>query len=94
MSEDTHWIDRAQTAEAQLAALKEAYKPALDRIKEFKTNFGIKERADGQIDIDFEKLVERLGRSGALELRALIDERYQITGKAGEKPHVRLAHGR
>lgn len=90
---DSGWIDRAQSAEAQMATMREAYLPALDRVKQFKTNFGIRERSDGEISIDFDKFADRLGREGALELRAIIDQRYQVTGAAGEKPHIKLSNG-
>jgi hypothetical protein len=64
--------------------------PALNRVKEFKATFGIKEKANGEIHIDFEKLVENIGMEGAFELRQIIDERYHISGKPGEKPHLRV----
>lgn len=89
MSDDSVWIERAQSAEAKLKTLKEAYEPAIDRIKTFKSNFGIRERDNGEIHIDFEKFVDRLGLEQALTLRKLIDERYQVKGEAGEKPRVR-----
>lgn len=79
MSDDSVWIDRAQSAEAKLKTLKEAYEPALERVKAFKANFGIKERANGEIQIDFEKFVQNLGRESALELKQVIDEQYQAT---------------
>lgn len=70
------WIERAQSAEAKLATMKEAYGPAIDRIKNFKANFGIRERDNGEIVIDFEKFVTNLGQAQALELRKVIDETY------------------
>ena len=91
MSEDGHWISRAQSAEARLATLKAAYEPALERVKAFKANFGIKERPDGEIVIDFEKLVDRIGVEAALELRRVIDERYHVSGEPGKKPRIKLA---
>jgi len=90
MDGESMWIERAQSAEAKLVALRQAYEPALDRVREFKANFGVRERSDGTIDIDFEKLVDRLGLQSAFELRALIDARYHISGAPGEKPRVRL----
>lgn len=75
MSEDM-WISRAQTAEAQLKTLRESQGAALVRIKEFKANFGIKERGNGEIVIDFQKFAERLGPEGSAELRKIIDEKY------------------
>ena len=87
---ESYWIERAQSAEAQVQTLKDAFQPAIDRVKIFKSNFGVKERSDGQIDINFDVFVERLGPTAALELRAIIDEQYQISGAAGKKPHMRL----
>lgn len=88
MSDDV-WIERAQSAEARLKTLKQAYEPAIERIKTFKANFGIKERDNGEIQIDFAKFVGRLGLEQALVLRKLIDEHYQVVGAVGEKPRVR-----
>ena len=87
------WIARAQSAEAQLNTLKQAMGPALDKVKQFKANFGVIERQNGDIDIDFVKLAKGLGSKDALELRAVIDEEYNISGKPGEKPHMRLVSG-
>lgn len=75
MSEDM-WMSRAQTAEAQLKTLREAQGAAIERIKEFKANFGIKERGNGEIVIDFPKFVEHLGTENAAELRKVIAEKY------------------
>jgi len=69
-------MERAQSAEAKLITQKEAYGSAIERIKEFKTNFGIKERDNGEIVIDFDKLVANLGPDAAMELRSVIDEVY------------------
>ena len=92
-TDERYWIEQAQSCQAQLATLRDAYGPALERIKQFKANFGVTERSDGRIDIDFDKFAERIGIEGALELRRIIDEKYGITGKPGEKPHVRVVSG-
>ncbi len=92
--DESHWIARAQTAEAKLNTLEAASKPALEKIKQFKSNFGVKERQDGEIVIDFDKFVKNLGQIAALELRGIIDGQYQISGDAGEKPHMRLVNDR
>ena len=86
MEEIGYWTERAQSAEAKLATLKQAYEPALERVKQFKANFGIRERDNGELVIDYEKFVERLGAQGALDLRAVIDEKYQVTKKPAKKP--------
>lgn len=73
---DDFWIERAQTAEAKLNTLKQAYEPALERIRTFKANFGLRERDNGEIIIDYEKFVTNLGVENAMELRQVIDEVY------------------
>lgn len=76
MDAESMWIERAQSAEAQLKTLREAQGAAIARIKEFKTNFGIRERDNGEIVIDFQKFVERLGPESSAELRKIIEEKY------------------
>ena len=90
MSEESFWIERAQSAEAKLVTLKDAYAPALEKVKAFKANFGIQERDTGEIVIDFEKFVAKLGVESALVLRGLIDEQYHISGKPGDKPRMKI----
>ena len=73
---ESMWIERAQSAEAKLKTLKDAFEPALERVKTFKANFGIKERDNGQISIDFVKFVKNLGQDAAMELMVVIEEEY------------------
>ena len=98
---ESMWIDRAQSAEAQLKTLREAQGAAIERIKQFKTNFGIKERSNGEISIDFDKFIEMLGEEQSLELKRLIDKRYApmqgpmsgseyIPKRRGRPPKVKL----
>ena len=89
MSDESMWIERAQSAEAKIQTLKDAYEPAIERIKEFKANFGIKETSDGSIVIDFEKFAKALGAAQSLELRVVIDEVHNISGASGEKPRMK-----
>ena len=84
------WVNRAQSAEAKLATLKANIDPVIDRVKQFKANFGVREKSDGTIEIDFEKMVDRLGPEACLELRSVIDDKYGISGAAGEKPRIRV----
>ena len=88
--DESHWIQRCQTAEAKFNTLQEATGPAIEKVQHFKSNFGIKERQDGEIVIDFDKFVENLGLKSSLELRAIIDEQYNITGEPGKKPHLTI----
>jgi len=90
---ESDWIERAQSAEAKLATMQESMKSAVERVKQFKTNFGIREKSDGTIIIDFEKFARNLGVTGALELRKVIDEIYNISGEPGKKPHIKVANG-
>ena len=90
MADESYWVDRAQSAEAKLATLKDAYAPAIEKVKAFKTNFGIKERDTGEIVIDFEKFVTQLGVGSALVLRGVIDDIYHISGKPGDKPRMKI----
>ena len=90
MSEEM-WMNRAQTAEAQITTIKEASEDAIKRIKEFKANFGVRERSNGEIQIDWDKFVDNIGVEGALELRKIIDDKYNISGEAGDKPRIKLA---
>ena len=89
-SGEQFWINRAQTAEAKFATLKESIDPVIERIKQFKANFGVREKSDGSIDIDFEKMVDRLGPESCLELRSIIDLQHGISGAPGEKPRIRV----
>ena len=84
------WIERAQTAEGLLVTQKEALGAAIQRVKEFKTTFGIREKQGGVIEIDFDKFAKNLGIESCLELRKVIDETYQLSGKAGEKPRMKI----
>jgi hypothetical protein len=88
---EDYWRELAESRGAQLSTLKDAYGPAIERVKEFKTNFGVKERGNGELDVDFDKFADNLGIEQALELRRIIDEKYAVTGEPGEKPHVRVS---
>lgn len=88
--DESYWINEAQSWQAKYRALEESLKPAIERVKEFKTNFGVKEKSDGSIEIDWEKFVDRLGLENALVLRGEIDQRWAVSGNPGEKPKVRV----
>lgn len=90
MADESYWVDRAQSAEARLKTVEDQYKPAIERVQAFKTNFGVKERSDGSLVVDYEKFAKAIGIGGALELRRVIDETYSIRGEAGEKPKIKV----
>lgn len=72
-----HWVEAAQSAQARLATMEANFRPAIERVKIFKANFGIKERSTGEIDIDYNKFVENLGKENALELKKVIEQTYE-----------------
>lgn len=82
---DSHWIEKAQSAEAQLNQLRGQIEPMKEKIRHIKESLCAKEKADGTFSIDFVKLVEKLGPEAAMELRAIVDERY---GGGGSIPDV------
>ena len=86
--DESHWIERAQSAEGRLSTLQEGLERLKGKYRGLLETLGAKERSDGTVDIDFEALVERLSAEHALELRAMIDERHRISGVAGEKPRI------
>lgn len=85
MADESMWIERAQSAEAKLKTMREAHEQAVERVRNFKSNFGVKERSNGEIVIDFQKFVERLGHEMAAELKNVIDEKYGTKPVAPQK---------
>jgi hypothetical protein len=76
MSDESMWIERAQSCEASLKAYKHANAAAVERVKAFKTAFGLRETSDGSIVINFDKFVLALGEAQANELRDVIEKTY------------------
>lgn len=74
---------RLQTVQAQTDRLTQ-------KVADTREALCARERSDGSIVIDFDKLADRLGLEQCLVLRAAIDERWSISGEAGQKPRVRL----
>ena len=75
---ESMWMERAQSAEAKLITQKESLGSAIERVKEFKTNFGIREKQGGVIEINIDKFVENIGPASSLELRKIINEKYPV----------------
>jgi len=73
--DESFWSEKAKSLESQLGALKQQIDPVIERYTAFKANFGVKEKSDGSISIDFDKFVERLGQEGCAELRKVMDEK-------------------
>ena len=88
--EDKRYVAELKNTETALAELRGQLQPALDRFQAFKANFGLRETSDGSIIIDFDKFAEALRMEQALELCRIVDEKYGITGAAGEKPRIRV----
>ena len=81
-----------EDAVARNQTLKQQIEPLRNKCREIKESLCARELSDGSFEIDYSKLVKRLGIEGALELRMVIDQTYSISGEPGEKPKVRL-HG-
>ena len=77
--------------EIKYRTLSQANRAVIDRIREFKSNVGARERSDGTIEIDYDKFLSHIGVEGWLELRRLGDEKFRVSGIVGEKPKVRVA---
>ncbi len=78
MSEDDLRF-RAESAEANLNALKGRIDSANEDARNVLDTFAARKRSNGSFDIDYQKFVERLGKDSAMELRAIIDEVYPDT---------------
>ena len=89
-SADAYWRDQAQTWKMKFETLQEQQDRVRDDAKLILETFGARKRGDGKFDIDFELLAKNIGVEKALELRKVIDETWNISGAAGEKPKIRL----
>ena len=87
---ETMWRERAQTAEATISTLRNQINPLREEARSTKDALCAKRRNDGSFDINFDKLVEKLGGEACLQLRAIIDERWKISGEAGAKPRMKV----
>lgn len=90
MSDESHWIEKAQAAEARAAAYAGQIDRLKDKVRRVCDGLAARETADGGFVIDYEAFVRRLGLAGALELRAVIDEVHAVSGAPGDKPRVRV----
>ena len=93
MADDSHWIERAQSAEARLTTAEANTNLVKEKFRNMMATLGARERGDGTVDIDFAALVDRLSPEHALELRAAIDEKHRISGDPGAKPKITVAAG-
>lgn len=94
MSDESMWIERAQSAEAKLSSLNSSTDRMKEEVREVYSIFCARRKGDGSVDIDFPKFVERMGLENALMLRKVIDDVYSISGSAGEKPKIKLKAAR
>lgn len=91
MFDDQHAYNQVQELRAQLSTCRQAMEATTRRVRDFKAAFGVRERNDGAIVIEYDVFVAALGRDAWLELRAIGDEKWRVSGEAGEKPRVRVA---
>lgn len=88
--DESQWIERAQSAEAKVATLQGQIEPLKTKIREVREALCARELAGGGFEIDFDALADRLGLEGSMELRKAIDDRWKVSGGAGEKPRIRV----
>lgn len=87
---EQYWIERAQSAEAKLSTCQSAQDGLKEEVRTTRETFGARKRSDGSYEINYDIFVEHLGLEAALQVRAIIDEKYHVSGAAGEKPRVRM----
>lgn len=93
MAEESHWIERAQSAEARLETIQGNNDQLKERFRGLCEALGARVKSDGSIDIDYAAFVSKLSVEGALEVRAIIDEVHNISGAPGDKPKIRMRAG-
>lgn len=76
MSDDSIWIERAQSAEAKLKALQAQVDPLRERVRDVMAALCAREQRDGSFSIDYTAFVTKLGPDSAGDLRTIIDEKY------------------
>jgi hypothetical protein len=89
--DESQWIEKAQSLEARIGTMKEQIDPLKEKIRAIKEMLCAREVSGGGIEIDFDALVDKLGLESCMELRKAIDERWRVSGEAGEKPRIRVA---
>lgn len=91
MSDESFWVERAQSAETKLATLQANVDRVKDDAKQILDLFGARKAPDGTFSINFDKLAKNLGLEQAMELRGIIDTTYNVVGEPGDKPRIKLS---
>ena len=91
MADESYWVERAQSAEARFQTLKDSTDRMRDESRAVLDTFAARKKPDGSYQIDFERFVEQIGLEGAMELRQIIDQHYQVSGSPGEKPRIKMS---
>ena len=76
MQDENYYIERMNSAEAKFNTLQESVNRIREDARNVLDTFCARKKSDGTFDINFEKFIERLGETGANELRSIIDEFY------------------
>lgn len=87
---DSRLLERAQTAEAIANTAKAALAPLKNEVRQIKETFGIRKRGNGAYQVGYDVLVKAIGLEGYMELRAIGDQHWNVSGDVGEKPRVRI----
>lgn len=91
MADESYWVERAQSAEARFKTLHDQMERIQQESRAVLETFAARKKSDGSYQIDFERFAEQIGLDGAMELRQIIDQRYQVSGSPGEKPRIKLS---
>jgi hypothetical protein len=86
---EENFRDERDSERARNSTLSQSNDKLKEKVRTVLETFGAREKSDGSFEIDYDAFVERLGIDGALAVRKVIDERYKVSGAAGEKPRVR-----
>jgi len=84
MSDDSQWIERAQSAEAKLRTLQDQVNRIKEDAQHILTVFGARKKSDGSFDIDFEKFVNNIGQGQAFEVKQIIEAQYGAQESSSE----------
>ena len=88
--DESSLYEENNSLKVQLQTAREQNTRLQDTTRRVCETLGAKMKSDGSADIDYEAFIQRLGPEGALEVRAIIDEMYSISGAPGEKPRIKL----
>lgn len=83
-------LEQVNSLKTKIATMEGQIEPLKEKTRHIRETLCAREVSGGGFEIDFNALADRLGLEGAMEMRAAIDERWKVSGGAGEKPRIRV----